>query len=58
MIRNYADSKFDLDDTLIPDYTPYLQKHIEYSKRFNPKMSDEAKFMLKEYYISIGTWMT
>jgi replicative DNA helicase Mcm len=48
IIRNYADLKFGLDDTLIPDYTPYLQKHIEYSKRFNPKMSDEAKFMLKE----------
>jgi replicative DNA helicase Mcm len=42
IIRNYADSKFDLDDALIPDYTPYLQKHIEYCKRFNPKMSDEA----------------
>jgi len=51
IIRNYADSKFEFDDTLIPDYTPYLQKHIEYSKRFNPKMSDEAKFMLKEFYL-------
>jgi replicative DNA helicase Mcm len=54
IIRNYAHSKFNLDDTLIPDYMPYLQKHIEYSKRFNPKMSDEAKFMLMEYYISIA----
>jgi replicative DNA helicase Mcm len=54
IIRNYADSKFEFDDTLIPDYTPYLQKHIEYSKRFNPKMSDEAKFMLKEFYVSIA----
>lgn len=54
IIRSYADSKFNLDDALIPDYSPYLQKHIEYSKRFNPKMSHEAKFMLKEYYISIA----
>jgi DNA replicative helicase MCM subunit Mcm2 (Cdc46/Mcm family) len=38
---------FDFDDTLIPDYTSYLY-------RFNPKMSDEAKFMLKEYYINIA----
>ena len=29
----------------------YLQKHIEYSKRFRPKLSAEAKFMLKEYYL-------
>jgi hypothetical protein len=53
-IRDYADSKFNLDDALIPDYTPYLQKHIEYSKRFNPKMSDDARYMLKEYYVSIA----
>ncbi|MFY9869328.1 MAG: hypothetical protein WAK17_06385 [Candidatus Nitrosopolaris sp.] len=31
-----------------------MQKHIEYSKRFEPKMSEEAKFMFKEYYISIA----
>jgi len=53
-IKDYADSKFDLDDTLIPNYMPYLQKHIEYSKRFNPKLSHDAKFMLKEHYISIA----
>jgi DNA replicative helicase MCM subunit Mcm2 (Cdc46/Mcm family) len=31
----------------------YLQKNIEYSKRFQPKFSDEAKFMLKEYYLAV-----
>jgi MCM AAA-lid domain len=54
VIREYADKRFDLDDKLIPDYTAYLQKHIEYSKRFNPRLSEEAKIMLKEYYISIA----
>jgi DNA replicative helicase MCM subunit Mcm2 (Cdc46/Mcm family) len=54
VIREYTDKRFDLDDKLIPDYTAYLQKHIEYSKRFNPRLSEEAKIMLKEYYISIA----
>jgi replicative DNA helicase Mcm len=53
-VREYADQKFDLDDKQIPDYYAYLQKHIEYSKRFKPKLSEEAKFMLKEYYIDIA----
>jgi replicative DNA helicase Mcm len=53
-IREYANRKFDLDDKLIPDYYTYLQKHIEYSKRFNPRLSEEAKFMLNECYIDIA----
>lgn len=31
----------------------YLQKHIEYSKRFQPKLSEEPKLMLKEYYLGV-----
>jgi MCM AAA-lid domain len=54
IIKEYADKKFELDDKRIPSYSAYLQKHIEYCKRFNPKLSEEAKFMLKEYYISIA----
>jgi hypothetical protein len=38
----------------IPNYTQYLRKYIEYSKRFNPKLSREAEHMLKEYYISVA----
>ena len=53
-IRDYADQKIDMDDRSLPNYIPYLQRHIEYSKRFKPKLCEEAKFMLKEYYIDIA----
>jgi len=55
--RKYADIKFEMyddDNNEISEsesHLVYLQKHIEYSKRFQPKLSDEAKFMLKEYYL-------
>jgi DNA replicative helicase MCM subunit Mcm2 (Cdc46/Mcm family) len=60
--RRYADKKFEMDDddddndNKIFKYESnlvYLQKHIEYSKRFHPKLSEEAKFMLKEYYLGV-----
>src|SRR5689334_16379896 len=54
-IRAYASKKLDLySRRVIPNYTQYLQKYIEYSKRFNPVLSKEAEHMLKEYYISIA----
>jgi len=54
-IRAYASKKLDLyGRKIIPNYTQYLQKYIEYSKRFNPVLSKEAEHMLKEYYISIA----
>ena len=56
--RKYADIKFGMDDnnneiSENDSNLVYLQKHIEYSKRFQPKFSDEAKFMLKEYYLGV-----
>lgn len=45
------------DNTILENESKlaHLQKHIEYSKRFQPKLSDEAKFMLKEYYLGVRT---
>jgi replicative DNA helicase Mcm len=57
--RKYADIKFEMDDDndnkILENESKlvYLQKHIEYSKRFQPKFSEEAKFMLKEYYLGV-----
>jgi DNA replicative helicase MCM subunit Mcm2 (Cdc46/Mcm family) len=57
--RKYADIKFEMDDDNNNEISEnesnlvYLQKHIEYSKRFRPKLSDGAKFMLKEYYLGV-----
>ena len=44
------------DDNKILNYESnlvYLQKHLEYSKRFHPKFSPEAQFMLKDYYLRV-----
>jgi hypothetical protein len=33
----------------VPNYNPYLDKHLICAKRFNPKMSKEVTIMLNEY---------
>jgi replicative DNA helicase Mcm len=52
-IREYAYRMADLESTKIPDYSKYLVKHLEYAKRFNPRMNDEAKNMLTEFFTKI-----
>jgi replicative DNA helicase Mcm len=39
---------------MLPNYLQYLRKYIEYSKRFDPILSEEAENMLKEYYINVA----
>lgn len=53
-IRKYAYVKSALEDMIaIPNYNTYLEKHLLYAKRFNPRISDDAAVMLNEYYISV-----
>jgi replicative DNA helicase Mcm len=54
LIRNYANARSKYEDIPVPNYNPYLEKHLIYAKRFNPKMSKEATIMLNEYYIEIA----
>jgi replicative DNA helicase Mcm len=54
VIRDYANAKSKYEDIPVPNYNPYLEKHLIYAKRFNPKMSKEATIMLNEYYIGIA----
>jgi DNA replicative helicase MCM subunit Mcm2 (Cdc46/Mcm family) len=54
MIREYANAKSKYEDLPIPNYNTYLEKHLIFSKRFNPKMSSEATIMLNEYYVEIA----
>lgn|GEM_PF-2518983 len=53
-IRDYANARSKYEDIPVPNYNPYLEKHLIYSKRFNPKMSKEATIMLNEYYVGIA----
>ena len=53
-IRQYANTRAKYEDIPVPNYNPYLEKHLIYAKRFNPKMSKEATTMLNEYYVGIA----
>jgi DNA replicative helicase MCM subunit Mcm2 (Cdc46/Mcm family) len=52
-IREFAFKMADLESSKIPDYSNYLVKHLEYARRFNPQMNDEAKNMLTEFFTKI-----
>jgi DNA replicative helicase MCM subunit Mcm2 (Cdc46/Mcm family) len=52
-IREYIEAKSRLDNIKIPNYVTYLRKHIEHCKRFNPKCSTQADYMLIEYVIKV-----
>jgi replicative DNA helicase Mcm len=52
-IRDYAYKKSGFESNKIPDFSNYVVKHLEYAKRFNPVISDEAQQMLNEYFIEI-----
>lgn len=54
-IREYADTKSKYEDIPVPNYNPYLEKHLIFAKRINPKMSNEAITMLNEYYVVAKT---
>ena len=53
-LRGYAERKLENEGREIPDYNPYLRKHILYAKSFDPKLSDEAIAMLTKYYTEIA----
>ncbi|HSF50155.1 MAG TPA: AAA family ATPase, partial [Nitrososphaeraceae archaeon] len=53
VIRRYTYMKSLQEDSLIPDYSNYLKKHIAYAKRFNPIFSEEAKSILDEFFIRL-----
>jgi DNA replicative helicase MCM subunit Mcm2 (Cdc46/Mcm family) len=48
--REYADAKSKYENTPAPNYDAYLEKHLIYSKRFNPKVSSQAMYMLNQFY--------
>ena len=38
----------------LPDYTEFLVKYIQYAKKIEPVLTDEARFMLKEFYKKVN----
>ena len=58
-IDKFVDQLSEIEDKndkgLLPNYTPFLIKYIQYAKQFNPILTDEARTMLKEFYKKIST---
>jgi DNA replicative helicase MCM subunit Mcm2 (Cdc46/Mcm family) len=56
-LEKYADQKADMEYRPAPDYTAYIIKHIKYAKERYPKprLSEEAKYLLNQYYVNIRT---
>lgn len=52
-LRDYVDKKAQNLKGNIPDYYPYLKKHVKYAKRFNPVLTDESISRINEYYINL-----
>ena len=38
----------------LPDYTEFIIKYVQYAKTFEPVLSDDARFMLKEFYKKVN----
>ena len=58
-IRRFADQLTEIEDKKdnmeLPDHTEFLTKYIQYAKEIQPKLSEEARHMLKEFYIEIAS---
>jgi replicative DNA helicase Mcm len=52
-LREYADEKTKHYKEKVADYYPYLRKYIQYARKINPVLTEEARIMLKEYYINL-----
>jgi DNA replicative helicase MCM subunit Mcm2 (Cdc46/Mcm family) len=53
-IKRYTYAKSDMEDRAIPNYNAYLEKHLLYAQRFNPRISEDVKMILNQYYIGIA----
>ena len=38
----------------LPDYTEFIVKYIQYAKKIEPVLTDEARYMLKEFYKTVN----
>jgi replicative DNA helicase Mcm len=52
-IRELAYGMCEQEDVTVPDYSQFLRKYIAFAKCLNPILSDEAKIVLTEYFVSM-----
>ena len=51
--KKYSETLTKLEQGLLPDYTVFLVKYLEYTRELKPIISPEAKTMLENYYIDV-----
>ena len=51
--KKYSETLTKLEQGLLPDYTVFLVKYLEYARELKPIISPEAKTMLENYYIDV-----
>ena len=55
---NFADQLAEVESKKekgeLPDYTEFIIKYIQYAKQINPVLTDEAWYMLKEFYKKVN----
>ena len=51
--KKYSETLTKLEQGLLPDYTLFLIKYLEYARQLKPVISPEAKTMLENYYINV-----
>ncbi|MGD9673850.1 MAG: AAA family ATPase [Candidatus Nitrosocosmicus sp.] len=52
-LRDYANNKVDKMARKIPAYYPYLKKHILYARHINPRITEEARLLITEYFVNL-----
>lgn len=51
--KKYSETLTKLEQGLLPDYTIFITKYLEYARRLKPVISPEAKTMLEDFYVNI-----
>jgi hypothetical protein len=54
-LREYVSKKMDTNSKRIPDHNSYIEKHLIYAKTFNPVLNDEAKYLINQFYVELGS---
>jgi minichromosome maintenance replisome factor len=52
-VRAYADKKTKQLKEKIPEYYPYLKKHIAYAKQLKTTLNEESRALINEYYVNL-----
>ena len=53
--EKYAEGKLEIISKKVPNYDPFLTKYLEYARKVKPVLGEEAKEMIRKYYVDLYT---